>query len=823
MLAKECKVLERLDFADTNVTIISLFSILSKSSALISLDLSECREGKLADLQGILIFHSSLALDFSRININQALKFVNLSSTPVTDPLISYLSECAPNLGTLILDSCSRVTDESIIKIIENCPLLERLDCSFIDGLTDESILALIRVTKSREASSLETLCLSACDSISPGPIIQLAQICLDTLSLLVLDGCIQIQSTIIQSNATYRDDLECTFEGSVDIRAFVAKIEDDLPPESPKFSSLTRKLSLISPLNFGRRNSSNKRSSRLLRSQTSSVNTITGEDDRMERQEKIREKRRSVMYSSYTSDSPSNSPSPVEPIGNASNLHDFHRGLMMNKKVEEPVTDVVKHESPKEESEWVGSWNRDEKVELVESPVSPTKMAPIVLASGRAAKKALEATLVATASVVDPVVNPVSSPTIKPVVSNESIDGKTKVLSESSHSSASSVGTAEKRTADLARPAGSSVLIASGRRPRPRPANSKPSPSPPPLVTQVAPLNPLRHASPPVITNTQSRQHTAVPQWPAPPTSQPLPVEEIKNGWGDTPQPWANPSQMLSSSSTLSSPHHLPSPQIVHQPFHDPWASSWNSNHNQYDPNSPPIQHQQLPQHHRPQHSPPPGSYNQHYDNSRQHFNSSPHYPPPPLRYDSSPSPPLPRILHKGQYEHKPYDLAPARMTSASQQMQFDSSPSPAWGSSGVEAGWANTPPDTPNRHSPEVFTHRPSVPIVMTRPADKSVTIEGSLSPSPLNESFPPLDLVKEDILSPLAKEFVPSREVTPPVEKEVVNERATMRVQSVEQEAFIYSRADRGKMLLKLKIETKAGGHQTLAVHEVCFPSL
>lgn len=38
------------------------------------------------------------------------------------------------------------------------------------------------------------------------------------------------------------------------------------------------------------------------------------------------------------------------------------------------------------------------------------------------------------------------------------------------------------------------------------------------------------------------------------------------------------------------------------------------------------------------------------------------------------------------------------------------------------------------------------------------------------------------------------------------------------------FKYSRTVRGKMLLKLKIQTKMGGHQTLAVHEVCkFPLL
>jgi hypothetical protein len=50
-------VLERLDFADTHVSIVSLYSILSRANALISLDLSECRDGKLADLQGFNSFN----------------------------------------------------------------------------------------------------------------------------------------------------------------------------------------------------------------------------------------------------------------------------------------------------------------------------------------------------------------------------------------------------------------------------------------------------------------------------------------------------------------------------------------------------------------------------------------------------------------------------------------------------------------------------------------------------------------------------------------------------------------------------------------------
>lgn len=53
LLAKQCKVLERLDLAETNVSILSLHSILSKSTALISLDLSECSDAKLGDIQGI--------------------------------------------------------------------------------------------------------------------------------------------------------------------------------------------------------------------------------------------------------------------------------------------------------------------------------------------------------------------------------------------------------------------------------------------------------------------------------------------------------------------------------------------------------------------------------------------------------------------------------------------------------------------------------------------------------------------------------------------------------------------------------------------------
>jgi hypothetical protein len=157
-------------------------------------------------------------------------------------------------------------------------------------------------------------------------------------------------------------------------------------------------------------------------------------------------------------------------------------------------------------------------------------------------------------------------------------------------------------------------------------------------------------------------------------------------------------------------------------------------------------------------------------------------------------------------------------------QSSPFDSSPSPqAWSTQAAEAGWTSSPPPTPqyrqsayDESSSIVYAHRPSVPIVMKRPGEVE---EESMSPS-VTENFPPLQ--------PLAKEFIPispAVEASPPLTEstepeEVEESEYTLPLtSSPEPEVFLYSRSDRGKMLLKLKIETKAGGHQTLAVHEVC----
>ncbi|KAJ3194675.1 hypothetical protein HK101_002205 [Irineochytrium annulatum] len=221
LLTERCSRLLRLDFSFTNATVASIHSAVSNSSSLLELDLSECQEAE--DLQ---------SLDLTPRDLKRPLKSINLRNTPVTDDLLRFAAVQCPDLEIVVLESCGRITDDAVITIVNSCPRLRSLDCSFTD-ISDKTVHAIA----ARGAESvLEELYLSACDNVSPNAVLEMVQQT-RKLELFVLDGCDRILGTFVQalSSGKGADGLECTLEGE-HIKALAAYVHGSLatPPASP-------------------------------------------------------------------------------------------------------------------------------------------------------------------------------------------------------------------------------------------------------------------------------------------------------------------------------------------------------------------------------------------------------------------------------------------------------------------------------------------------------------------------------------------------------------------------------------------------------------
>lgn len=443
-----------------------------------------------------------------------------------------------------------------------------------------------------------------------------------------------------------------------------------------------------------------------MLKSQKSMIDIrelSIAEQARQERQEKIREKRRSrSTYHRFELESVEES---------ARKPFDFHSELPASSKTSinqlqrdpNPVDPAAANwnQMPVAKPPWIpsaGSWLPEavDRTSLA-SPVitrhsSPDIIpekevdseTPVVLASGRAARKAALAAAAAASNSVDtgelkaeyceqvlaesssvdskaPASNQdeanieadVKDPEQIPLSSTETLVENTETpvqvkSSEAVERSGTPVEgepSIESKVESPPQNVDGGVLIASGRRRRPASMmptkTTTPEPeTPPPILEQTTP-------------------EPSIQEW----VSNSLPPQ---TKWGETPQVWTNPAQMTSSSSTWSVP------QPIQQKFSDPWAN--------------------------PSIKPPPSA--------------DPWAAPPPELARP------PWINPEAAYPTPPQFQQPSQIRMA------------------VGAGWGTT---------------------------------QAWNSPQ------------------------------TPPV--------------------FVYSNPNRGRILLKLKIETKSGGHQTLQVHEVC----
>ncbi|KNC97997.1 uncharacterized protein SPPG_06415 [Spizellomyces punctatus DAOM BR117] len=225
VLSKNCRQIERLDLSFTNLTVASLHAIVLNCDSLIQLDLSECRP-----------VEEDTVLDLSNKGFTRPLQWLNLRNTPVSDDLLRFTATHCPNLEDLVLESCTEITDDALVKVANTCTKLRRLDVSFCDNISDLSLQAFAMRASSANGGTLRELYLTACDSIGAIAVHNLAQKCTN-LDLLVLDGCDKILGTFVQSFASQpSDELECLLEGEA-IRLFAAHVPGSnpvTPPASP-------------------------------------------------------------------------------------------------------------------------------------------------------------------------------------------------------------------------------------------------------------------------------------------------------------------------------------------------------------------------------------------------------------------------------------------------------------------------------------------------------------------------------------------------------------------------------------------------------------
>eukprot|EP00842_Homolaphlyctis_polyrhiza_P004265 jgi/Hompol1/483/HPOL_005352-RA len=222
-LTRNCPNLTKLDLAFTNVSIATLYDIISHCENLIELDLTECKDSD-----------SVPSLDLLYKGYSRPLSYLNLRNTPVNDSLLRFVAVHCPAIKELILESCEKISDNGVMKIANSCIALETLDISFCDRITDVSLQVLAIRASSSNGGRLQELHMAACDAISPTSVHQLVQKCTQ-LELLVLDGCEKIMGTFIQQLATFNsDDISCSFDREGLVRLAAASISKNGAVQAP-------------------------------------------------------------------------------------------------------------------------------------------------------------------------------------------------------------------------------------------------------------------------------------------------------------------------------------------------------------------------------------------------------------------------------------------------------------------------------------------------------------------------------------------------------------------------------------------------------------
>ncbi|KAJ3118168.1 hypothetical protein HDU96_003455 [Phlyctochytrium bullatum] len=337
------------------------------------------------------------------------------------------------------------------------------------------------------------------------------------------------------------------------------------------------------------------------------------------------------------------------------------------------------------------------------------------------------------------------------------------------------------------------SILIASGRR-RTRTnslvQNDGAAASAAPLSVETASAAAVPSSAPP----SAAAGSTQVPAWinqPATPTVPP----KAPTPWGTDPTVWNNPAQLTSSSSTWSTANPA-APGFV-----DPWA--------------------------RPSGVLGPSPVT----NSIDPWAAAPpslaqsSIPAPPVHHVVPPSPVVAApVVQPGPW---PNGAAPAAAANpAVVQATTAINPAAAAVASGIRmvatAGWTAgsgpQPPSQPVPPSPSTTGSMapwgPSVPPSAAPSAAAKAPRPGAPGATAVASRFGSVGMGSR----PTSWTGSAAAPVAPAAAAPTANGEAAA---GGPKEPFVFSNPKRGRMLLKLKIETKTGGHQTLAVHELDDP--
>lgn len=170
-LLRGCPGLRQLDLTAAHVSLSTLPLILSNGRALEELTLSQ--------IVGEIPVSKEPLLPL----LCPSLKYLDLSSTRITDEDLVWIAQAAPSLASLSLSDCPLITDDGIYKLSMHCTRLKVLDLSNNETLTGASLQAL----EIFAASTLEVLVLLGTRSMSPSSVQKLQSACLPrTLSVFV-------------------------------------------------------------------------------------------------------------------------------------------------------------------------------------------------------------------------------------------------------------------------------------------------------------------------------------------------------------------------------------------------------------------------------------------------------------------------------------------------------------------------------------------------------------------------------------------------------------------------------------------------------------
>jgi hypothetical protein len=417
----------------------------------------------------------------------------------------------------------------------------------------------------------------------------------------------------------------------------------------------------------------------------------------------------------------------------------------------------------------------------ITSAPAGSTSAVP--LASGRALKRASFAQGAPPGSVVAAAVA-ASNDSVSPVP--PSATGEAPVLLFSGRAARAASISKDAPTQAMA-DAGTTVAKTGSS---PTPAAEGSSPEPAPLLIASGRRRTRGNS---VVMDAQNegldlsnvQTNTAVPTWINQPPSQPTPASN-PGPWGTDPAVWNNPAQLTSSSSTWSTASN------ANQGFVDPWAR----------PPSSVLGPAPVTNSTDPWAAPPPSA------------SVSSVVPPSPIT-TNIPRPPTPST--------NPVPASPA--TSANNnwntpiQQPAVLRPSTSRSNSiSSTTGWTN----------PSAQQQQSSSPTSGSKPARPTSVLGGaggrfgSLGASRSGSTWPGQNAAAA------AAGFGAQASATPPASTEQIKDVAVAPAAEAPKAAsteggFVFSGQKRGRMLLKLKIETKTGGHQTLAVHEVFLKSV